>query len=177
MPRVPFESLPYDARVWIFGSSDSITSDGAKMLLAAVDEWLDSWKAHGDPLVCARDWKEGRFLVIGVDQRSVGASGCSVDALFRVLKSLESSIGTTLLGNDRVFYRTGAETILAGERSQFSALAQSGLVHESTRVFDTSITDAGTYRTSFEKLAADSWHRALLKPSSAPGSQRQTNRL
>lgn len=177
MPRVPFESLPNDARIWIFGSSDSITSDGARKLLTAVDEWLDGWKAHGDPLVCARDWKEGRFLVIGVDQRSAGASGCSIDALFRVLKSLESNIGTTLLGNDRVFYRTGAETILAGERSQFSALALNGLVHESTRVFDTSITDAGSYRTSFEKRAADSWHRVLLKPSNAPGSQKQTNRL
>src|SRR5690606_852092 len=124
-----------------------------------------------------RDWKEGRFLVIGVDQRSAGASGCSVDALFRVLKSLESAIGTTLLGNDRVFYRTGAETILAGDRSQFTALSVSGLVHDSTRVFDTSLTDAGSYRRSFEKRAADSWHRALLKPANAKDSQIQTNRL
>ena len=33
---------------------------------AAADAYLLQWKAHGHPLTCARDWREERFLVIGV---------------------------------------------------------------------------------------------------------------
>ena len=43
--------------------------DAAK-LLAAVDAYLMQWKAHGHPLTAARDWRDDRFLAIGVDQRT-----------------------------------------------------------------------------------------------------------
>jgi hypothetical protein len=174
MPRIPFDELPDDARVWVFGASDSISTDDAKALLSAVDGWLDEWTAHGEPLVCAREWREGRFLIIGVDQRTTGASGCSIDSLFQVLKGLETTLGNTLLGGDRIFYRAGAEAILTTDRASFAALAARSLVDDSTIVFDTAVTDAGTYRTSFEKPSGRSWHRVLLNPASGRDAPPQT---
>ena len=104
MPLVPFHTLPDDARLWVFGASDPIKGERALPLLAAVDEWLANWKAHGEPLTCARDWRDDRFLGIGVDQSTAGASGCSIDALFRVLQDLQGTLGTSLLGGGRVFF-------------------------------------------------------------------------
>lgn len=175
MPRISFDDLPDEARVWVFGSSDSISTDSGKEMLSAVDAWLDEWKAHGEPLVCARDWREDRFLVVGVDQRVAGASGCSVDSLFRVLKGLETTLGTTFLGGDRIFYRAGAEAILTTDRISFGALAGKGLVDDATIVFDTAVTDASAYRTGFEKPLGTSWHRALISQASAPASPPQTH--
>src|SRR5512147_2310971 len=105
MPRVPFSDLPDDARVWVFGASDPISEDNVSRMLAGVDTYLDDWNAHGEPLTCARDWRDGRFLAIGVDQRSAGASGCSIDALFRILQEMQGSLGATIVGGGRVFYR------------------------------------------------------------------------
>jgi len=175
MPRIPFGELPDDARIWVFGSSDSISTDAQKEMLSAVDAWLDDWKAHGDPLVCAREWRDGRFLVVGVDQRTAGASGCSIDALFHVLKGLETTLGTTLLGGDRVFYRAGVESILAADRVSFAALAGEGLIDDATPVFDTSLTDAGSYRRGFEVPLGSSWHRELISQATAPGSPPRTH--
>jgi len=73
MPIVPFESLPDDARLWVFAASDPVTGERAQRLLAAVDAWLAEWKAHDEPLRCARDWRDDRFLAIGVDQSTAGA--------------------------------------------------------------------------------------------------------
>ena len=78
MPCVPFEQLPDDARVWVFGAAAPIDDVDSRKLLAAVDTFLVQWKAHGHPLTCGRDWRDDRFLAIGGDQRTEGASGCSM---------------------------------------------------------------------------------------------------
>ena len=89
MPIVPFTSLPDSARVWVFGSDRPVRGASADTLLAAVDQFLAQWRAHGVPLHCARDWREDRFLAIGVDVNQENASGCSIDGLFRTLQSFE----------------------------------------------------------------------------------------
>lgn len=175
MPRIPFDELPDDARIWIFGASDSLSTDTQKRMLSAVDAWLDQWTAHGEPLTCGRDWREGRFLVVGVDQRTAGASGCSIDALFHVLKGLETTLGTTFRGGDRIFYRVGTESIVVADRDSFAALASEGLVDETTPVFDTALSDAGSYRRAFEVPLGGSWHRQLISPATGTDSQPQTH--
>src|ERR687889_2861347 len=103
MPRVFFGSLPDDARVWVFGAANEIPASKSEPLLAAVDAFLDQWNAHGAPLTCSREWRDDRFLAVGVDQSSAGASGCSIDGMFRTLARLESELGTTMLGGGRVY--------------------------------------------------------------------------
>lgn len=156
MPIVPFESLPDDARVWVFASDQPLSGAVADTLLAAVDQFLSEWKAHGVPLHCARDWRDDRFLAIGVDVNAENASGCSIDGLFRTLQLLERSIGTRLVGGGRVFYRarSGIETT---SREQFVERVKRGEVQRETPVFDTSVTAARAWRTRFEQPAERSW--------------------
>ena len=162
MPITAFSKLPDDARLWIFASSDRIPADHAAPLLAAVDEWLGDWKAHGEPLTSAREWRDERFLVIGVDQSTAGASGCSIDALFRILQQLQGQLGTSLVGGGRVFYRNSAGAIVSSTRAGFSDRAKAGDVDADTVVYDTALTSAADYRRGFERRAGDSWHRDLL---------------
>src|SRR4051812_43908654 len=102
MPRVPFDSLPSDARVWVFGAASELTPTASDRLLGAVDDFLAQWNAHGSPLASGRELRDNRFLAIGVDQSTEGASGCSIDGLFRTLARLEPELGTSLLGGGRV---------------------------------------------------------------------------
>jgi hypothetical protein len=159
MSVVPFANLPDDARLWVFAASQPIAGERAALLLTAVDDWLAEWKAHGEPLTCGRDWRENRFLAIGVDQSSAGASGCSIDALFRVLQQLQGALGTSLVGGGRVFYRSRSGAVEAVTRGEFASLAASGALDPSTIVFDTSITTAREYRVRFERQARDGWHQ------------------
>lgn len=162
MPLVAFSSLPDDARVWVFGSSEQLTADAQRALLESVDDYLSDWRAHGSPLTAARDWRDGRFLAIGLDQRNENASGCSLDALYRILRDLEPHIGASLLGNARVYFRAAGGAIGVTDRAGFAALAQEGSISADSRVFDLSVQTAEDWRNKFEVSAAVSWHRALL---------------
>ena len=162
MPRVAFASLPADARVWVFGAASELTEPASARLLDAVDDFLEQWNAHGSPLVCARELRDGRFLAVGVDQSTAGASGCSIDGLFRTLAKLESALGTTMLGGGRVYYRDAQGRVNVATRAVFNQLARDGQVGPDTPAFDTSITSASAWREHFEKPIRESWHAQLM---------------
>jgi len=154
MPVVPFESLPDSARVWIFGSDKRLGDEAAEALMRDVGDHLASWKAHGEPLTVASRLLDDRFLVIAVDQSTTGASGCSIDGLFRVLQSVQSKLGANLVGGGRLFYRDGHGEVQCAPRADLGDLRASGAITPDTVVFDTTITDLGTFRTKFEGTVA-----------------------
>jgi hypothetical protein len=162
MPVVPFDTLPDASRVWIFGSDRPLTEEGTATLMKAVDAYLPEWKAHGVPLTVAGQLLDDRFLVVAVDQTTTGASGCSIDGLFRLLRGLESRVGATLVGGGRVFYRDLQGTVQSASRDELPGLTASGAITRNSVVFDTSITDLGAFRSGFEKPAKDCWAKDLL---------------
>ena len=175
MPIVNFDSLPDDARVWVFGSDRPLDPEATRRLLAVVDAHLAQWAAHGAPLASARDWRDDRFLTVAVDQRTVGASGCSIDTLFRQLQTLERELALSIVGGSRVFYRDDAGAVQSTDRAGFTALAERGTVTPETRVYDLTVQTLGDWRRGFELRASQSWHGALMPlggGSGAMGSQR-----
>ena len=162
MPIVDIEKMPDTSRVWVFGSDRPLAPGTETVLLREVDRFLASWKAHGAPLTAARSWKHDRFLTIAVDQSTEGASGCSIDGLFRALKALEPQLGASLVTSGRVFFRDNSGRIACEERDRFSEMAAEGKVTASTQVFDPTVTSLGEWRARFELKAGESWHAGLL---------------
>lgn len=162
MPLVPFENLSDASRVWVFAADPSLDEPLAERLVAMVDEFLAKWAAHGQPLTCARDWRDSRFLAVGVDQDASHASGCSIDGLYRKILEFEQETGASLLSRDRVFYRDAGGEVRSASRDEFVDLSSGGSIGAETKVFDTSVSSLGEWRGRFELPAAGSWHRALL---------------
>lgn len=162
MPVVSFDALPADARVWVFAADAPLGDDAERVLLTNVDAFLSQWNAHGHALRCARAWRDARFLAIGVDQSTAGASGCSIDGLFRVFKELQPKLGASLMPGPRVYWRAGDGSVQVAGRSEFAKLAASGGVTSDTAVFDTTVTTADGWRDRFERRARESWHATLL---------------
>jgi hypothetical protein len=162
MPIVPFDSLPADARVWVFAADARLTPAAETALLDEVDAFLTQWNAHGTPLSCARAWRDHRFLAIGVDQAAAGASGCSIDGMFRVLQRAQPNLGANLLPGPRVYWRDAGGAIVTGARREFTEHARTGDVSGATVVFDTAAATADDWRRNFERPAAASWHADLL---------------
>ena len=177
MPKVNFDQLPPEARVWVFASDRALTGDAARTLLDEVDRFLEQWKAHGAPLRSAREWKYDHFLAIGVDPTVEQASGCSIDGLFRGLQTLERSLDTRLVAGGRVFYRDDSGRPQLASRADVPKLAASGVVADDTPVFDTSVTEARAWRQRFEQPASETWVASLLAPTHAnqPSSRSATN--
>jgi hypothetical protein len=165
MPKVNFDLLPDEARVWVFAADRPVSGPDAERLLGTVDAFLDAWKAHGSPLTCARDWRHERFLIVAVDERTAPPSGCSIDALVRSLKGLESELGLSLLDNSPVWFRQEGE-LRRADRAAFRALARAGEVGPDTVVFDNTLTRMAQLRGgAWERAAKESWHGRAFFPT------------
>ncbi|MBT8397433.1 MAG: hypothetical protein KJN92_10720 [Gemmatimonadetes bacterium] len=159
MPQIPFSDLPSASRLWIFPAERSLSTEEEKELLARADAFLKDWAAHGVPLTCARDWRYGRFLLVAVDEASEPPSGCSIDAMTRVLKEVGEDLGLTFVDKGPVLYREGEE-IRRVSRGEFKALVDAGELTLETPVFDNSITRLSELEAGqWEKPAGASWHR------------------
>ena len=158
MPRIAFDELPGDARVWIFSAARKLTEPEQARLLAEVDAFIHQWGAHAVPLAAGRNLMYGQFLFIAVDQRAAGPSGCSIDALVRRMKELQQEFGVELVNHAPVLFRQG-DTIARVPRDAFARLAEAGEVGLDTTVFNNTLTSLGDVRAGhWEVPAADSWH-------------------
>ena len=158
MPRVDFDQLPDDARLWIFPAERSLSEAEQTQLLAAVDRFIGQWAAHDVLLTAARELRYDRFLFVAVDQRKAGPSGCSIDALFRQTKAWEQQIGIELVNYAPVVFRQGS-AIERVPRNQFTKLAAAGKVSLETTVFDNTLICVGDIRAGrWETPLANAWH-------------------
>ena len=162
MLETSFDKLPDSARVWVYGADRNLGNVAEGELVAEVDNYLTNWTAHGVPLSAARDWQHGRFLTIAVDQERAGASGCSIDGLFRTLKLLEQRLGASFITSGLIFFRGKDGEIRSVTRDEFGDLGVSGEVDSDTEVYDLSVTTLGEWRSRFSSRAGDSWHSTLL---------------
>jgi len=160
-----FAGLPDSARLWSFGVDRELTVEERGRLLSEVDAFLSVWKAHGHPLAAAREWRHERFLLVAVDDRIEAPSGCSIDALSRILRGLESALALRIMGGGDIWMRqTGVEGgIVRISRGEFRERAARGEVDANTTVFDLALTQLGELRSGRWELAAgESWHRRYL---------------
>jgi len=169
MPLVPLNELPDDARTWVFGSDKSLDESACTALLNETDKFLAGWKAHGSPLTSGRDWSHRRFLTVAVDQSAAGASGCSIDGLFRALRSLEPKLGASLVNSGLIYYRDDSGDVQSVTRDKFTSLAANGKIRQETKVFDPTVITLGEWRSKFESDVDHSWHSGLI-----PGSARES---
>ena len=166
MSMVPFETLPDQSRLWVFGVERTLAGAEQESFLKAVDLFLETWAAHGVSLTCGRDWRRGRFLLVAVDEASEPPSGCSIDAMVGVLRDQERRLGVRVLDNTPVWFLEDGE-VRRISRSEFSRLADEGAVGPDTVVFDNTITSLEAARSGrWEGPGRASWHqRAFFKAS------------
>ena len=158
MPRIPFEQLPTDARLWIFAAERPLAEAERNRVLDETDAFINQWMAHGVPLTAGRDLRHNQFVLVGVDERAAGVSGCSIDALVRRMQQLETVLGLELINNGPVLYREG-DAVVRVSRDRFAELAASGTVGPNTRVFNNTLTRVGDLMAGkWEVKAAESWH-------------------
>ena len=164
MPRIDFDALPAHGRLWVFPLSRDLTDDERTAVLGEVDAFLDQWAAHGMPLQSGRELRDGRFLLVGVDEDAEAPSGCSIDALVNRLRALGADLGVSFIDHAPVWYRA-AEGVRTASRPDFKKLAASGEVSRETHVFDTSLTGLAELRDgALERPAAETWHgRAFFR--------------
>ncbi len=85
---ISFDTLPPNARLWIYQADRSLNPTEEKSLAIILQEFCGQWEAHGQPLKTSFKIEHHRFVILAVDENYSNASGCSIDGSVRIFKSL-----------------------------------------------------------------------------------------
>ena len=158
---VDFSTLPDNARIWIYQSNRKLTDVEVDFVTRETKSFLKEWTAHGADLEAGFEVKYNRFIVIGLNQTNVSASGCSIDTSVRFIQSLEKALGVDLLDKMNVTFYTG-EFIAYKSLQDFKKMAKDRSVSKNTVVFNNLVNTKAEYLEHWEVPAKDSWHSRFL---------------
>lgn len=158
---VPFETLPENARIWIYQSSRGLSEEELGEIETQLSSFLDSWTAHGSGLKAGFEIKYNRFIIIALDQEQQSATGCSIDASVHFIQSLEKKYGIDLLDKMNVSFKQGSY-ISYKPLKDFKKMIKDRAVTEKTIVFNNLVANKREYLEHWEVPAAESWHSRFL---------------
>lgn len=164
---VPFETLPSDARLWIFQAERKFTPTDVTIIDEHLQLFTNRWAAHGLPLEASFKVLEDRFIVLAVNQGFHHASGCSIDDSTRTLKEIGNLIGQDLLKRDLVSFHLG-DKIETVKLSALKDLFKKGLWNENTLTFNTLVADKGALERDWLIPARNSWLKRYIVNEQIP---------
>lgn len=155
------EQLPDSARVWIYQSDRPFTDDEVSVIRSQVNSFINEWTAHSQQLAAAGDVLFERFIVLAVDERQAGASGCSIDKSVHFIKGVESQFNVALFDRMNFAFLQDDEVAVLPS-SDFTQLYASQGLHEDTLVFDNLIQTIGDMKRGWIKPLKLSWHKRFV---------------
>ncbi|MCE9635175.1 MAG: hypothetical protein K8T90_05655 [Planctomycetes bacterium] len=161
------DALPAGSRVWVFAATRPLTADDETRLTEIVGRVFGVWAKKSPGAEGSFEFREGRFLVVGADERACVVSGCGIDALMQWTRQLEQESGLRLVDRMQVFWRAADGSVRSDHRTEFKRLLEAGEVSAQTHVFDTAAASSDVFRDGrFELPLASSWH-AQVFPAAA----------
>lgn len=159
---VDFNTLPEESRVWIYQANRSFTAIEIEELKSKLEVFLENWTAHGGELQAGYNLLYKRFIVIGLNQQSNKATGCSIDASIHFIQHLEKEYNVDLLDKMNVSYKQG-EFIAYKTLTDFRKMAKDRAVSKNTIVFNNLVATKAEFDENWEVPASESWHSRFLK--------------
>lgn len=159
---VSFSNLPEDARIWIYQANRPFSEEELPVIQRKMEIFLSQWTAHQNTLEAGYELPYNRFIVIGLNQNMVSASGCSIDASVHFIQSLEKEYGIDLLDKMNVTFRQG-EYISFKSLTDFRQMAKARSISKDTIVFNNLVDTKVAYTNDWEVPASESWHSRFIK--------------
>lgn len=158
---VDFESLPGEARIWIYQCNRTFTEDETAVLRIRISAFLEEWTAHGSQLKAGFTMPYNRFIIIGLDQSASSASGCSIDASVHFIQSLEKTYEVDLLDRMNVSFKQG-KFVAYKDLKEFKKMVKNKAVSPKTIVFNNLVNTKQEFEEFWEVPMTESWHKRFL---------------
>ena len=153
--HVKFDNLPDDSRIWIYPSNRPFSKTELETLTSDLSQFLSQWTAHNQNLQAGFELPYNRFIIIGINQQTVQASGCSIDSSIRFIQEVESKYGITLLDKMNVTFKQG-DFLAYKPLDEFVKMAKAKSVSKETIVFNNLIDTIEDYKHFWEVPARES---------------------
>ncbi|MBK7682830.1 MAG: hypothetical protein IPJ26_10400 [Bacteroidetes bacterium] len=159
---ISFDTLPKNARIWIFPSSRLLSASEVLKIEEHCSAFLQSWTAHKMDLDAAFKIIDHAFLVISVDEKNTGASGCSLDKLHQFVKELGAELSLSFLERLNVtFLQENGETRILPLK-EIEQKIQHAEINASTKVYDITLLSVEELSSKFKVPLSTTWLNRYL---------------
>ena len=146
-----------NSRVWIYQSNRELSATELSKIESILAAFTVEWTAHNHALKAKAEVRYNRFIILMVDERQAGASGCSIDKSVNLMKAIEQEFGINLFDRFNMAYRDGAE-LKSASRLEFEELIKQGKVDNDTIVFNNLVQTLADLERKWEVRYQHSWH-------------------
>ncbi len=98
----PFETMPADAKVWVYAANRKLSTVEQKEIIARANTFTNNWKSHGQSLKAVFDILHDVFLVLMVDEQVNPVGGCGTDESIHFMQALEKDFHISLFNRFQV---------------------------------------------------------------------------
>jgi len=157
--------LPQNSKIWIFQSTRNFNPEEITEIEIVLDAFMNEWNAHGARLTATYAIPYDRFIVLAVDENVEPASGCSIDSMTRIIKSLEEKYNFGLLNRMLVSYKIEDE-IVTLPLNEFKQKVKNKEIPDNAGVFHNGLATLAEFEEGWELPLAESWVKHLLQVQS-----------
>ncbi len=151
-----WNQLADDARVWLYGANRALTESEESQILLMLDRFCDEWAAHGAKLNCGFQILHHQIIVLGVDEASAAASGCSIDSSVKVFRDIDAQFQLDLFNRLRSYHIIG-NTISAIDSTHVKAKVDTEQVKADSGFIDMLIATKGEVNNALIKPMSQTW--------------------
>jgi hypothetical protein len=127
--------FPDDSKVWVYQSDRELTTFEQTLIAHRLADFTKTWTSHSNQLIAESIILHDRLIVLIVDERFSGASGCSIDSSVKFLKQLEMDLGLSLFNRMLVHY-FAEEHLYTVSVAEFQELIKAEMVNRDTGVIN-----------------------------------------
>ena len=165
---LPFDSLPPDAHIWIYQADRPFTASESDFLCTELRSLCNQWAAHGEPLKTSFTLEHNQFVVLAVDEKHLGASGCSIDGSVRILKELERKAALNFFDRKWVAFLQNDQVVLH-PLAALATLFENKTLSGDVITFDNTLTSKADWKSRWKTQVRESWLARYLPKTVVPG--------
>jgi len=151
-----FELLPDTSRIWIYQCDRVLDEHEEQAILSNAVRFAKTWSAHGDDLHAGAAIFHHQFLILSVNEEANGASGCSIDKLFRFIQELENTYDTRWLDRNKLAFYIDNKVRLS-PITELKSEIDKGTITKDTLIFNNLVDRKGDLEDKWIIPSKDSW--------------------
>jgi len=145
-----------DYRIIVYPASRAFSPKEEKDITEKVYDFLANWQAHGNDLFASFRIERNQFIIICVDEGKEKASGCSMDALNKAMREINTKYDLGLFDRMKACYLEN-DQVKTLSLSDFRTNVRNGNISTEVSVFDFSKNTYLDFLNGFLLPLRDSW--------------------
>jgi len=165
----PFDSMPGHSRLWIYQADRFFSPQESNPLQEGLKKLCEQWSAHQVPLYTSFTLQHNLFVILAVDEKQIGASGCSIDSSVHFLKGLQQSLALDFFDRKQIAFIHGSQIALHA-MSELKTLFESHALTGDSITFNIQVATKSEWIENGRIKVKDSWLSKYL-PKTAVASE------